>query len=503
MQMVPYPEELSPVLPTVVGNVEYQEFRATLLRIDSILDRGRIEQSFIEDRVEAYVKEREQGGRSLEAVSPKELQRVGMHASRALRCNIARELLGESYREFTTRLADSFLLQHFCRIARLDVIQVPSKSTLDRYDKIADEEVIRKVVNHVNACAAAKGEEGIQPLDLRQPLDVKDYFVDTTCVQAPIHFPVDWVLFRDAARSLIRAIVVIRKHGLRHRMPTPETFLRQMNRLSIEMTQVSGKKKQSKKERKRVLRQMKRLAQVIQAHATRYRQLLLDRRAETDLSPAQAQQIVQRIETVLTQLPDAMRQAHERIIRGARVPNAEKVLSFYERDVHVIVRGKAGASVEFGNTLFLGEQAQGVIVDWKLFKDHVPTDSHLVVDTLERFEQVFGLPPEAVAGDRGFDSGLNTELLSVRNIFNGLCPRNPRRLAEKMAEQRFATLQRRRAQTEARVGIFKNGFLGKPMRSKGFLNRERNVAWAVLAHNLWVIARLPVAKQEREFDLAA
>jgi len=31
------------------------------------------------------------------------------------------------------------------------------------------------------------------------------------------------------------------------------------------------------------------------------------------------------------------------------------------------------------------------------------------------------------------------------------------------------------------------------MRSKGFEHRELNVAWAVLAHNLWVIARLPRA----------
>ena len=44
--------------------------------------------------------------------------------------------------------------------------------------------------------------------------------------------------------------------------------------------------------------------------------------------------------------------------------SADKILSFYEPDVHVIVRGKAGA--EFGNTLVLGEADDGVIVDWQL-----------------------------------------------------------------------------------------------------------------------------------------
>jgi hypothetical protein len=53
--------------------------------------------------------------------------------------------------------------------------------------------------------------------------------------------------------------------------------------------------------------------------------------------------------------------------------------------------------------------------------------------------------------------------------------------------------QRRRSQTEARIAIFKNGFLGSPLLSKGYGNQQREVAWSVLAHNLWVIAWLPRA----------
>ncbi|MCC5022011.1 MAG: hypothetical protein J6386_04035 [Candidatus Synoicihabitans palmerolidicus] len=32
-----------------------------------------------------------------------------------------------------------------------------------------------------------------------QPMDT--YLVDSTCLQANIHFPVDWVLFRDVSRT--------------------------------------------------------------------------------------------------------------------------------------------------------------------------------------------------------------------------------------------------------------------------------------------------------------
>ena len=57
-------------------------------------------------------------------------------------------------------------------------------------------------------------------------------------------------------------------------------------------------------------------------------------------------------------------------------------------------------------------------------------------------------------------------------------------------EERFVQLQRRRRQTEGRIGIFKNGFLGRPLRAKGFAHREMAVNWQVLTHNLWVLARL-------------
>ncbi len=46
------------------------------------------------------------------------------------------------------------------------------------------------------------------------------------------------------------------------------------------------------------------------------------------------------------------------------MPNAEKILSLYDGDLHVMNRSKA--SGEFGNALFLCEQSDGLIVDYKL-----------------------------------------------------------------------------------------------------------------------------------------
>jgi hypothetical protein len=65
-----------------------------------------------------------------------------------------------------------------------------------------------------------------------------------------------------------------------------------------------------------------------------------------------------------------------------------------------------------------------------------------------------------------------------------------------MKGQKFARLQRRRAQTEARIGILKQGFLGRPMRAKGFDHRELALAWGVLTHNLWLFARMRKTKKK-------
>ena len=46
---------------------------------------------------------------------------------------------------------------------------------------------------------------------------------------------------------------------------------------------------------------------------------------------------------------------------------------------------------------------------------------------------------------------------------------------------------------EARIGIFKANFLGDELPTKSLDAQVRFVAWAALAHNLWVLARLETA----------
>ncbi|MCP4343997.1 MAG: hypothetical protein GY795_00545 [Desulfobacterales bacterium] len=184
------------------------------------------------------------------------------------------------------------------------------------------------------------------------------------------------------------------------------------------------------------------------------------------------------------------------------MPNGEKILSLYEDDVQVIKRGKLGANIEFGNRFYLAEQRDGLIVDWDFFTSENKSDAKILEESVKRVKKSYDL--KAYTTDRGFNSEKNSHFLSKEGVFDGTCPRSVPALKIKMADERFRALQKRRAQTEARIGIFKNVFTGEKILRKGTVNRTLKVVWSVLTHNLWVLARLAVAnKQQRELQAAA
>lgn len=185
---------------------------------------------------------------------------------------------------------------------------------------------------------------------------------------------IDWVLLRDAARTLVKATVLVRKHGLKHRMPQGSLdFLSDMNILCMKMSD-KNHAADGRKHRKKVLREMKNLGKRIAAHSRAHVEILKTRREETDLTEPQAQLIIKRIKHVLGRLSAAVKQAHERIIGDRRVANEDKILSLYDDQINVIKRGKAGAQVEFGNKLWLGETREGIIVDYQFYQEN-PSDT--------------------------------------------------------------------------------------------------------------------------------
>ena len=278
MKNIQFQRELSQELPVVIGNKDYTIFRSTLERMDEIIELGKLDQVVCEYMVWVAEETRKQTAREkgehFIGRRRKTISRLYQIGQQALRCTIIRHLTGNSFRTFSCRLADSPLLQYFCMVDRIDAVKVPSKSTLERYEKMLPETVVRKVINRLIGVASAKpGKEENQELQLENPICMDDYYLDTTCLKANIHHPVDWLLLRDIVRTLMKAVELIRKTGLKNRMDDPQVFITAMNRLSIQITH-TRRRKGGKKARKQVLRLMKKLLKKVRRHAEKHRDLL-------------------------------------------------------------------------------------------------------------------------------------------------------------------------------------------------------------------------------------
>lgn len=484
---------LRPALTPVLLNCDYEAFRWDLEKIDLDIRASAVEAQAVEMALEALPAGSGAGPR----------QRRAQFAIFALRAEVLRHVVGlPSFRAFSRMLASSDLLSDFCGVRTLEGIKWTSKSTLERASKVFDKGQLRRL--HQTLAEVTAHEEWCGEVGLDRPVDASVSLVDATCLEANIHFPVDWVLLRDVAITLLKATKLIRGEGLLCRMPgPPEAFIRQMNGLCMEMTH-SRRRQDAAKKRKKVLRKMKKLLRSLGGHARRHRDKLERQWEQTRWSRRQAERIMERIDEKLALLPQVAHQAHERIIGGRKIPSADKILSAHERDLHVIVRGKAARETEFGNTLFLAEGPDGFIFDYKLYRQAAPPDTAMLEQSLQRQNAMdIGKAIEEVVGDRGFASKRLESKLQAAEVTSSICPKNPAELQERMKDPRFARSQKRRAGTEARIAILKNHGGGRPCRSKGFHNRARAVGWAVLAHNLWWIARTVRGSTNKEDDLAA
>jgi len=486
VDIIAFQPELRPALPCVFAAKDYREFRATLVEMDRILIVSGIENRFIARQVKRLEK------RDGKRLSVRRAQRHGRTFRLALRYGILLAITQDSFRRLSRQVADSLLFQWFTHTSFVDGVRPISKSTLERFGKIFPDGELATLIHELTGATGDKVAAG-ELLYRETALRFDEIFADSTCVKANIHYPVDWVLLRDATRTLANAINLIRKRGLKHRIRPPEEFIREMNKLCIEMTH-TRKRKDAKKVRKKVFRRMKKLMKTIEGHARNYHALLEGHWIQTGWSELETQVVLDRIQGILDQLPQAIHQAHERIIGERRVPNKEKILSLYAPDVHVLVRGKADAETEFGNGLYLAEQADGLIVDWSFMQGQPPSDSKLVKDSLERITETYG-KPDSYTGDRGFDSANARTDLEELGIINAICPRSVPMLQEKLEDEGFCRLQKRRGATEGRIGIFKNAYLGSPLRSKGFGNRKTRIEWCILGHNLWKLATMAAQKR--------
>ena len=97
--LIPFPQELRPKLPTIVGNVDYLTLRQQLEQIDALLRDSGVEREFVQRALQRWTAS---GKRPPTAEQQRKFQE---RSRRALRCTLLQTLLQEDYRAFSCQLA--------------------------------------------------------------------------------------------------------------------------------------------------------------------------------------------------------------------------------------------------------------------------------------------------------------------------------------------------------------------------------------------------------------
>src|ERR1019366_2424216 len=170
--LVPEQEFLSCYVSTVLGPIEYREWKSQLERIHELLGLSLVEETFqrlsLAQRNQAEQQAAEKENRQFYKLGCVEQESYQRLCSQVLRCNVGRTLTGDSLRDFGCHLAESELLQWFCKLDRFGgVVRIPGKSALQRYSQWLPEADMRKVIDTLLVAAVeSKDEEGDQKLDL-------------------------------------------------------------------------------------------------------------------------------------------------------------------------------------------------------------------------------------------------------------------------------------------------------------------------------------------------
>ena len=429
-------------------------------------------------------------------LSSRDKQKAQARGIVALRVAILRKHLGLSYRAMSTQLALVELYQWFCQINRFITPTIPSRNTLNEFEKALGDDFLQ-TANAILISYTIDNSGTDKAVKVSESIKVNDCFFDPFCLETNIHFPVDWVLLRDASRTLTLLITRIRKYAINRMSDSVATLMTKMNNLCIQMTASKGKADAQRK-RKRVFRQMKKLAKKIAMHARKHIEKLYKNRHLVDLSEDNIMSIASEMNYILKQLPIAIEQGHKRIITGSHVDNKDKILSLYEPDVNVVVRNKAGKRIEYGNKISLMEQSDGLIIDWKMVRSGSPSDTKLCRASFDRVLRKYGAI-KSITTDRGCHSKSNSNHFEKKGAFDAMCPRSVSKMTTKREDSTFCKLQKRRSSTEARISILKR-FTGDRLLCKSFEQRKQQLSLSILTHNLWKISKMSIEYcKENEF----
>jgi IS5 family transposase len=209
------------------------------------------------------------------------------------------------------------------------------------------------------------------------------------------------------------------------------------------------------------------------------------KRSSDVLKQAALEGLKREIDEMMETVKKVVHQSKARVFGGDTHVEG-KIVSVFEDSTEVIRKGKASKPTEFGKMVKIQEAENQIVIDFEVY-DQKPSDSDLLIPSIETHQQRMGRIPDLAAADAGFYSAKNVaeaEKLGVKRVsVPNRSTKSPAR--RRYQKQRwFKRGQKWRTGCEGRISVLKRRHGMRRSLYKKAAGMKRWVGLAVIGDNL-------------------
>lgn len=386
------------------------------------------------------------------------------------------------YESLVAEVTDSVSWRRFCRISLSG--RVPDASTLIKLTNGP----CRGLADEVHAAL-------VKELVQRKVLRGRRVRVDTTVVEADIHYPTDVELLADGVRVVTRTVKRLQQLGA-----AAEVRFRDVARAVRQHLLALGKDLKQDEEQKQATRatitaEVLTITEGVVGRAKAVRERAVQWvQGQGERLRSSAQRRISQLDTWLERTERVITQTKQ--VLGGNPHVKDRLVSLCDPDARPIRKGNLRRPTEFGYKVVVTDEERGFVTDYAVTSGN-PEDSTLLVPALKRHVQRVGKAPHAVATDRGMASVGNERALTDLGVKRCSLPKTGKKSDAERAKERsrwFRRLQRFRAGGEGRISVLKRQYGWRRSHLRGLAGVQTWVGWGAIAHNLTKYGRWQVVR---------
>lgn len=395
-----------------------------------------------------------------------------------LRMLLLKHVRGWSFEATTREVRANLVYRQFTGVGGG---KVPDDKTMGRLARQLGPETIQKLHRRTVEMAAEKNM--VKGGKMR---------VDTTVVETNIHYPTDSTLMGDGVRVLTRVMKRVSdaagKAGEKFRDRS-----RAVNKRILEIALASRDKSERGQEKiKAAYQKLLDLTSRVVGQAKQISTAIAGVVVKADSS---AQKAKRQLDEMIPRVQQVIQQTRARIFDGnTRAGN--KIVSVFEPETEVIRKGKASKPTEFGKMVKIQEAENQIITNFEVF-DERPSDSDLLVSSVQKHQELLGVTPQMVAADAGFFSAANEAAVKNLGVKRVSVPSRSTKSSKRKQDQKkrwFKKAQKWRTGCEGRISVLKRRHGLNRSRYKGAHGIKRWVGLGIIADTVIHIGNHLAAK---------